>query len=40
MSDQAHAEHDFDALTPLVVLDALESVGLAVDGRLTALSSY
>jgi Ser/Thr protein kinase RdoA (MazF antagonist) len=40
MNDPAHAEHDFDALTPLVVLDALESVGLAVDGRLTALSSY
>ena len=40
MSDQVHAEHDFDALTPLVVLDALESVGVAVDGRLTALSSY
>lgn len=32
--------HPFDALTPDVVLDALASVGLAGDGRLTALSSY
>jgi Ser/Thr protein kinase RdoA (MazF antagonist) len=32
--------HAFEALTPDVVLDALESLGLAVDGRMTALSSY
>ena len=34
------AAHPFDALTPDVVLDALDSVGLRGDGRLTALSSY
>ena len=32
--------HAFDALTPDAVLDALDSVGLRGDGRLTALSSY
>ncbi|MBK9348368.1 MAG: serine/threonine protein kinase [Burkholderiales bacterium] len=32
--------HPFEALTPDVVLDALESVHLRGDGRLTALSSY
>lgn len=32
--------HPFDALTPDVVLDALETVHLRGDGRLTALSSY
>lgn len=32
--------HAFEALTPDVVLDALDSVGLRGDGRLTALSSY
>lgn len=32
--------HAYDTLTPDVVLDALSDVGLAVDGRLTALSSY
>jgi Ser/Thr protein kinase RdoA (MazF antagonist) len=32
--------HPFDTLTPDVVLDALDSVGLRGDGRLTALSSY
>lgn len=32
--------HVFESLTPDVVLDALESVGLRGDGRLTALSSY
>jgi Ser/Thr protein kinase RdoA (MazF antagonist) len=32
--------HAYDALTPDVVLDALSELGLAVDGRLTALSSY
>ena len=32
--------HAFEALTPDVVLDALSDLDLAVDGRLTALSSY
>ena len=32
--------HVFEILTPDLVLDALESVGLRGDGRLTALSSY
>jgi Ser/Thr protein kinase RdoA (MazF antagonist) len=32
--------HAYDALTPDVVLDALSELGLAVDGRLMALSSY
>ncbi len=34
------SRHPFDTLTPDVVLDALDSVGLRGDGRLTALSSY
>jgi Ser/Thr protein kinase RdoA (MazF antagonist) len=34
------ASHPYTALTPDVVLDALASVGLMGDGRLTALSSY
>ena len=38
----AHAPemHAYESLTPDVVLDALSDLGLAVDGRLTALSSY
>jgi Ser/Thr protein kinase RdoA (MazF antagonist) len=32
--------HAFEALTPEVVLDALESAGVACDGRLMTLSSY
>ncbi len=32
--------HPFESLTPDLVLDALESVGLRGDGRLMALSSY
>lgn len=36
----ALAPHPYDHLTPDVVLDALASVGLHGDGRLTALSSY
>ena len=32
--------HAFESLTPDLVLDAMESVGLRGDGRLTALSSY
>ncbi len=35
-----HPRHAFETLTPDVVLDALASVGLYGDGRLTALSSY
>ena len=36
----ANAAHPYDALTPDVVLDALSSVGLEGDGRLTTLNSY
>jgi Ser/Thr protein kinase RdoA (MazF antagonist) len=36
----ARQSHPYAALTPDVVLDALASVGLHGDGRLTALSSY
>ena len=32
--------HAYETLTPDVVLDALDSVGLTGDGRLMALSSY
>lgn len=32
--------HVYEALTPDVVLDALSDIGLEVDGRMTALSSY
>lgn len=39
-SDAAPVRHAFETLTPDVVLDALQALGLAVDGRLTALSSY
>ena len=38
-----HAQRDihaYESLTPVVVLDALASVGLTGDGRLMALSSY
>jgi Ser/Thr protein kinase RdoA (MazF antagonist) len=38
--DKKLASHPYDALTPDVVLDALSDLGLAVDGRLMALSSY
>ena len=34
------APHPFDALTPDLVLDALEHVGCLGDGRLTALNSF
>lgn len=37
---QPQPQHAFETLTPDVVLDALESIGLNVDGRMTALSSY
>ena len=40
MFDTPVMTHAYDALTPDVVLDALSDLGLAVDGRLTALSSY
>ena len=40
MFDEAAKLHVYEALTPDVVLDALSDLGLAVDGRLTALSSY
>jgi Ser/Thr protein kinase RdoA (MazF antagonist) len=33
-------QHAYEALTPDLVLDALDSVGLRGDGRLLALSSY
>lgn len=34
------SEHPFSALTPDLVLDALESTGLRCDGRMLALNSY
>ena len=40
MFDPVPKSHVYEALTPDVVLDALSDLGLAVDGRLTALSSY
>ena len=36
----ARQAHPYAVLTPDVVMDALSSVGLQGDGRLTALSSY
>ena len=38
--EHAHAPHPYDALTPDVVLDALDRLALRGDGRLLALSSY
>ena len=38
--DEVTPPHAYAALTPTVVLDALSELGLDVDGRLTALSSY
>jgi Ser/Thr protein kinase RdoA (MazF antagonist) len=38
--DDTPKHHAYQSLTPDVVLDALSNLGLAVDGRLTALSSY
>ena len=40
MFEDTLKHHAYAALTPDVVLDALSDLGLAVDGRLTALSSY
>lgn len=39
-SDAASAGHPYENLTPDVVLDALATLGLHGDGRLTALNSY
>ena len=40
-TDQRHAAtRPFATLTPDSLLDALESIGLAPDGRLLALNSY
>src|SRR5512135_261171 len=33
-------DHSFSSLTPDVVLNALEGIGLRCDGRLLALNSY
>lgn len=38
--DDASSETPFSGLTPERVLDALESIGLACDGRLLTLNSY
>ena len=38
--DEESNPHAYATLTPDVVLDALSDLGLAVDGRLNALSSY
>jgi Ser/Thr protein kinase RdoA (MazF antagonist) len=38
--EPSRVPHAFETLTPDVVLDALSDLDLAVDGRLTALSSY
>jgi Ser/Thr protein kinase RdoA (MazF antagonist) len=40
MSATASASHPYDALTPDLILDAVESLGLHADGRLLALNSY
>lgn len=40
MSASASASHPYDALTPDLILDAVESLGLRADGRLLALNSY
>ena len=40
MFDDTPKHHVYQSLTPDVVLDALSALGLNVDGRLTALSSY
>jgi Ser/Thr protein kinase RdoA (MazF antagonist) len=37
---QSTVPHVYEGLTPDVVLDALSNLGLKVDGRMTALSSY
>jgi Ser/Thr protein kinase RdoA (MazF antagonist) len=40
MTSASAARHPFDQLTPDVVLDAIEGLGLVCDGRMQALSSY
>lgn len=40
MSLPESAPHPYDALTPDLLLDALETTGLRADGRLLALNSY
>ncbi len=40
IAPEASGAHPYQALTPDLVLDALDSVGLRGDGRLLALSSY
>lgn len=40
MSHHPTVEHPYQHLTPEVVLDALQHLGLAADGRLQALNSY
>lgn len=39
-NDEQFSEHDYYALTPDTVLDAVESLGLMTNGRLLALNSY
>lgn len=39
-SDLKSSEHPYDALKPDVILDAMESAGFEVNGRLFALNSY
>ena len=40
MSDARAADHPYDTLTPDLILDAVESIGLRCDGRLLALNSF
>ncbi|MCP4236271.1 MAG: stress response kinase A, partial [Aestuariibacter sp.] len=40
MSSTDHDSHPYSALTPEVLLTALESIGLRPDGSLLALNSY
>lgn len=40
MTDQEGSSHPFDALTPDVILDAVDSAGFVTDGRLLALNSF
>ena len=39
-NDEQFSKHDYFALTPDTVLDAVESLGLMTNGRLLALNSY
>ncbi len=40
MTDQEGSTHPFDALTPDVILDAVDSAGFVTDGRLMGLNSF